>query len=85
MVIGAAAVILHEVYNAFWNPAPIEALLLGMAINGVATVLNATWAAFLIRSGRAWRSPALLASGHHVLTDVWTSVGMLAGFARSSL
>src|SRR5450631_20812 len=72
MVIGAAAAILHEVYSVWSNLRPIESPLLGMAINGVATVLNGTWAAFLIRSGRAWRSPAILAAGRHVLTDVWT-------------
>src|SRR3954452_12898516 len=46
-----------------------------------ASLLNGAWAAFLIRSGRAWRSPAILASGKHVLTDVWTSGGVLLGFA----
>jgi cation diffusion facilitator family transporter len=76
MVLGAAAAILHEVYNAWANPAPPEAPLLGLA-----TLLNGAWAAYLIRSGRAWRSPAILASGKHVLTDVWTSGGVLAGFA----
>jgi cation diffusion facilitator family transporter len=81
MVIAAAAAILHEVYNAWWNPIRIDAPVLGMAINGVATVLNGAWAAFLIRSGRSWRSPAILASGRHLLTDVWTSGGVLAGFA----
>jgi cation diffusion facilitator family transporter len=81
MVIGAAAAILHEVYNVWSHPTPIAAPLLGIAINGVATVINGGWAAFLIRSGRAWRSPAILASGQHVLTDVWTSLGVAAGFA----
>jgi cation diffusion facilitator family transporter len=80
MVIGAAAAILHEVYNVWSNPQPIAAPVLGAAINAVATVINGLWATFLIRSGKAWRSPAILASGHHVLTDVWTSVGVLAGF-----
>jgi cation diffusion facilitator family transporter len=81
LVLGAAAAILHEVYAAWANPAPPEAPVLGMAINGLATLLNGAWAAFLIRSGRTWRSPAILASGKHVLTDVWTSAGVLAGFA----
>jgi cation diffusion facilitator family transporter len=85
MVLGAAAAILHEVYNGWMNPAPLEAPLLGMAINGAATLLNAGWAAILIRSGRAWRSPAILASGQHVLTDVWTSGGVLVGFALMPL
>lgn len=81
MVLGAAAAILHEVYNAWGRAALPEAPLFGMAINGLATLLNGGWATFLIRSGRAWRSPAILASGQHVLTDVWTSAGVLAGFA----
>ena len=81
MVLGAAAAILHEAYGAWANPKPLEVPFLGMAINGVATLLNGAWAAFLIRSGWAWRSPAILASGKHVLTDVWTSAGVLAGFA----
>ncbi len=81
MVLGAAAAILHEAYGAWRHPTPLTAPLLGMAVNGVASVLNGAWAAFLIRSGRAWRSPAILASGKHVLTDVWTSAGVLAGFA----
>ena len=81
MVLGAAAAILHEVYGAWANPAVPDAPLLGMAINGAATALNAAWAAYLIRAGRAWRSPAILASGRHVLTDVWTSGGVLLGFA----
>ena len=81
MALGAAAAILHEVYNAWVHPAPPDAPFLGMAINGMATVINGAWAAYLVRSGRAWRSPAILASGKHVLTDVWTSAGVLAGFA----
>ncbi|HEY0204953.1 MAG TPA: cation diffusion facilitator family transporter, partial [Acetobacteraceae bacterium] len=35
----------------------------------------------LIRSGRAWKSPALVAGGRHVMTDVWTTAAVLAGFA----
>jgi cation diffusion facilitator family transporter len=81
MVLGAAGAILHEVYGAWSHPKSLDAPFLGMAINGVATVLNGVWAAFLMRSGRAWRSPAILASGKHILTDVWTSGGVLVGFA----
>jgi cation diffusion facilitator family transporter len=35
----------------------------------------------LIRRGRAWKSPALIAGGKHIMTDVWTTVAVLAGFA----
>lgn len=81
MVLGAAAAIFHDARTAWARPVEPDAPLLGMAVNGLATLLLAAWATFLIRSGRAWRSPAILASGQHVLTDVWTSAGVLAGFA----
>ncbi len=52
----------------------------GMMLNGIATVINAVWCMVLLRLGRQWRSPALLADGRHLMTDVVTSVGVLAGF-----
>jgi cation diffusion facilitator family transporter len=81
MVLGAAGAILHEVYSSWQHLEPLRAPFEGMAVNGLASVLNGVWAACLIRWGRAWRSPAILASGKHVMTDVWTSCGVLAGFA----
>ena len=50
-----------------------------MAINAVSTMLNAGWCLVLIRLGRQWRSPALVADGWHLYTDVITSVGVLVG------
>jgi len=81
MVVGAAAAILHEVYNAWLHPIKVEDALIGSVINGLATLINAGWAYYLVRSGRAWKSPALIASGKHIFTDVWTSLGVLTGFA----
>ncbi|MFT4096451.1 MAG: cation diffusion facilitator family transporter [Rhodoblastus sp.] len=81
MVLGAAIAIGHEAWTAWRNPRAPDAPLLGMAINGGATVLNIAWALFLIRSGRAWRSPAILAGGKHLMTDVWTSCGVIVAFA----
>jgi cation diffusion facilitator family transporter len=57
----------------------IEAPALGLAINGSAAVINGVWAFVLIRAGRRYRSPALSADGHHILSDVVTSVGVIAG------
>ena len=50
-----------------------------MAVSGLATVLNGAWSAFLIRRGRQLKSPALVADGWHLLSDVMTSVGVIAG------
>jgi cation diffusion facilitator family transporter len=56
-----------------------------MGINAVATCINGAWSAFLMRWGRQQRSPALVADGRHLLTDVITSVGVLVGLGLATL
>ncbi|WP_428392037.1 cation diffusion facilitator family transporter [Lichenicoccus sp.] len=52
----------------------------GIALNAAASALNWVWALVLSRVGRRRRSPALAAAGRHVMSDVWTSAAVLAGF-----
>ena len=85
LIIVAALLIVREAIDAFITPRALNAPLEGMAINGAATLLNAAWSAFLISRGRRWRSPALIADGWHLLTDVLTSVGVLAGIGLAAL
>lgn len=75
----AAIMILHQAYRALVHPPELDHMGLGALTNGVATAINAFWGAFLVSRGTAWTSPALKADGLHVLSDVWTSVGVLAG------
>jgi cation diffusion facilitator family transporter len=79
LIILAALSIMREAYFGFMAPKPLEAPLMGLAINGAASVINAAWSWVLIRRGRRLRSPALVADGRHLLTDVVTSVGVLVG------
>jgi cation diffusion facilitator family transporter len=79
LIVVAALSILRQAYLGFLNPTPLDAPLLGMAVNGAAGVLNALWCWVLIKQGRKHRSPALVADGRHLLTDVLTSVGVLVG------
>ncbi|MEH3116760.1 MAG: cation diffusion facilitator family transporter [Methylorubrum populi] len=79
LVIVAALLILREAYFGILDPRPLDAPLSGLAINGLATVINAGWATMLFRRGRKLRSPALLADARHILADVVTSVGVLVG------
>src|SRR5262249_24294901 len=58
---------------------PIDAPWAGVAVNAVATVINAVWSGVLLRQGRRHRSAALVADGRHLLADVVTSLGVLAG------
>jgi cation diffusion facilitator family transporter len=61
------------------NPQPIDHLSLGLLISAAASVINLVTALILIRVGRRERSIALEADGQHLMSDVWTSVGVLIG------
>jgi cation diffusion facilitator family transporter len=75
----AALLILREAWGAVRAPRAIQAPGLGLALAGVATVVNAAWSAVLLTRGRRLRSPALVADGKHLFSDVVTSVGVVAG------
>jgi cation diffusion facilitator family transporter len=75
----AALLILAEVVRNWASPPLLEQPWNGLAINALAAVINAGFAVLLIRTGRSERSPALVADGRHIMTDVATSVGVLAG------
>ena len=79
LIILAAGSILHHVWLNFRLGHQLDAPLRGMGLNFAATVLNGGWAWFLTRQGRRLRSPALLADGRHLGTDVVTSAGILFG------
>ena len=79
LIVIAALSIFDSAWTAWRNPRPLEAPLMGLALNGAATVLNGLWAALLLRSGKRYRSPALTADGKHLLSDVVTSVGVAVG------
>lgn len=85
LIVVAAMLIVREAYDALIAPRQLEGTTTGLLFNGVATVLNGAWAYFLISRGRRWRSPALAADGHHLLTDVFTSVGVVVGLALAAI
>jgi cation diffusion facilitator family transporter len=79
MIIVAAILIAREAALGLMAPELPDAPVQGLAISGVATVINVVWAFVLIRHGRAVRSPALEADGRHLLTDVVSTLGVLVG------
>lgn len=77
-LIGMASLSIFWVaFQRLFDPQPIEQLGIGLFISGVASVLNLIVGQLLIRTGKANRSVALEADGHHLMTDVWTSVGVI--------
>ena len=81
MIIVAAILIVREAALGMLAPQLPVAPVQGLAVSGVATVINLVWAVVLVRHGRAVRSPALEADGKHLLTDVVSTVGVLVGLA----
>jgi len=75
----AAASIAGEAWTGFLHPRPLNQPAAGIAVNLLATVLNASWSFVLVRQGRKVRSPALVADGIHLSADVITSVGVVVG------
>ena len=85
LIVVAALLILAEVWRSWSNPAALDQPWPGLAVNGLATAVNAAWAFVLIRQGRSAKSPALEADGHHLMTVVMTSGGVIAGLILAVL
>lgn len=79
MIVLAAVLITEQAWQSFLHPEPLEEAGLGMGLNAVSSVINAVWASLLLRRGRRLRSPTLVADGRHLMSDVVTSAGVLAG------
>ena len=79
LIIIAALLIINEAWGAIKEPPILETPTMGLLINFIASAINCIWAVLLMRVGNRLRSPALLADGHHLMTDVYTSVGVLIG------
>ena len=85
MIAVAAVLILLKARSALIEGVKFEQSALGIGLNIVASILNGAWAWLLINRGRLWRSPALVADGQHLYTDVITSVGVVIGLTVAIL
>lgn len=85
LILFAALAIAATAIDRLFHPQTLEAVGLGLAISGVASVINGVTALALMRAGKAHRSIALEADAHHLLTDVWTSAGIIVGVGAVSL
>jgi cation diffusion facilitator family transporter len=79
----AAILIFSKAWQGFVAPTPFVADPTGLGVSVAATVLNAIWAWYLLRTGRRERSASLLADGRHLATDVVSTVGVLIGVLLS--
>ena len=75
----AAVMIIYEAVASFLHGAGVRQLDRGLIITAVAGVINCALGLFLVREGRRVHSLTLVADGQHVLSDFWTSVGVVCG------
>lgn len=81
MIFVAAISIVVLAIQRLLSPQPLESVGVGLMISVAASVLNGAVALVLIRAGKRHHSITLRADGKHLMTDVWTSAGVLVGIA----
>jgi len=81
MIMLAAGVIIITALPRLVNPIPLEKLGIGLIISIIASLINLAVSLVLTRAGRRYNSITLEADGKHLMTDVWTTAGVLVGIA----
>lgn len=77
LILIASVTIAWESVIHMISPHPLHYLDVGLLFSAIAAVINFGVAWVLLREGRKYRSIILEADGHHLMTDVWTSVGVI--------
>ncbi|MFQ3630432.1 cation diffusion facilitator family transporter [Roseiflexus sp.] len=85
LILIAAVSIAFTAIQRVLHPQPIEQPALGLTIAVIASLVNLGVAQILLRAGRRYESITLEADAHHLMTDVYTSAGVIAGVALVSL
>ncbi|MCA9875180.1 MAG: cation transporter [Ardenticatenaceae bacterium] len=85
MILFAAVMIAATAIPRLLNPQPLEQVGVGLIVSIIAAVLNLATATVLTRAGKQYNSITLTADAHHLLSDVWTSAGVVVGVAAVAL
>lgn len=79
LILLAAATIAYAAIDRLINPVGLTEVGIGLAISLIATLINLGAATLLVRTGRQEQSLTLEADGRHLMTDVWTTIGVVLG------
>ncbi|HET7427327.1 MAG TPA: cation diffusion facilitator family transporter [Gemmatimonadales bacterium] len=85
LIMLAAASIIYASVQRLLDPQPIRQVPIGAAISFAASVINLVVARILFRAGRRHQSITLEADAHHLMSDVWTSVGVILGVSAAAI
>ncbi len=78
LILAAAAGIIFTAVQRFNNPQPLERLGIGLGLSVAASLVNLVAARILLKAGKRENSITLEADAQHLMTDVWTSVGVIS-------
>jgi cation diffusion facilitator family transporter len=79
LILVAAVCIAVEAWGRLLHPQPLQQVGLGLGLSLFATAINGSLALVMLKAGERLRSVTLRADAHHLLTDVWTTVGVVVG------
>lgn len=85
LILVAASLIAYAAIERLFAPRALENIGAGLAVSAVAAAINFAVARKLFEAGRRFNSIALEADAHHLITDVWTSAGVIAGVVAVAL
>jgi cation diffusion facilitator family transporter len=85
LILVAAAAVVASAVERLLAPRPLEQVGVGLAVSVLAAGVNLGVGLVLLRAGRRYGSITLVADGRHLLTDVWTSAGVVVGVAAVAL
>lgn len=85
LILLAAVLISLTAVQRLIHPVPLDMLGVGLLVSFVAALSNGITGAVLLRAGKQYRSVTLTANGRHLLTDVWTTLGVLVGLTAVAL
>jgi cation diffusion facilitator family transporter len=85
LIIVAAAWIGVTAFGRLLDPQPLEQVPLGLSLILIAAAINGGVAVVILRAGKRLRSITLEADAKHLLTDVWTSLGVVLGVAAAQI
>ena len=85
LIFTAALAIIWAAVHRWLDPQPLEAVGWGIALSVVSSAMNGALAYSMLRKARQVRSVALEGDARHLFTDVWTSVGVVAGLVAVML
>jgi cation diffusion facilitator family transporter len=79
LILLAALCIGYAAIERLMNPRPLDAVGVGLLVSMIASVINLVTARILMKVGKTHNSITLEADAHHLMTDVWTSAGVILG------